>query len=141
LAPNPSHVPIYPTVGIHPKYLSIYQNLNDQHNHLKISRNHANLKNKVVAVFECDLDETATAIIDHQLFVFEKQVDLANQFHLSIIFHCRSFHLYHTLYDCLKSRILDKYIPLHCHCINDPNQNILSYVHSSNINIKSMHNS
>jgi TatD DNase family protein len=116
-----SNVHIYPTIGIHPKYFnsqSIFQNLNDLNNHLEISHTHSNFKNKIVALGECGLDETAITTIDHQIFVLQNQIDLANHFHLPIVLHCRGFHLYQTLFDCLKSRISDKYVPLHWHCIN-----------------------
>jgi TatD DNase family protein len=125
LVPNPSpfssHVHIYPTIGIHPKYFnsqSIYQNLNDLNNYLEISRTCSIIKNKIVAIGEFGLDETATATIDHQLFVLQKQIDLANQFHLPIVLHCRGFHLFQTLFDCLKNREFNRHIPIHWHCIN-----------------------
>ena len=120
-SPFSSHVHVYPAIGIHPKYFnsqSIYQTLHDLHNRLELSHTHSNLVNKIVAVGECGLDETSTAAIHHQIFVLEKQLDLANQFHLPIILHCRGFHLYQTLFDCLKTRISNKYVPLHWHCIN-----------------------
>jgi Tat protein secretion system quality control protein TatD with DNase activity len=125
LIPNPSpfssHVHIYHTIGIHPKYFtpqSMYKNLNDLSNHLETSHSYSNITKRILAVGEFGLDETATASLDHQLFVLEKQIDLAIHFHLPIIIHCRGFHNYRTLFDCLVTRIPDRSIPIHWHCIN-----------------------
>ncbi|CAF3224854.1 unnamed protein product [Rotaria socialis] len=125
LIPSPSsflsHVHVYPTIGIHPKYFdskSLYQNFDDLKNYLEISRNDQTLKNKIVAVGECGLDETSMATIDHQIFVLEKQIDLAIQYHLPIILHCRGTHLYRILFDCLRNRTSVRNMRLHCHCIN-----------------------
>lgn len=123
--PNPSpfssHVHIYPTIGIHPKYFtsqSMYRNLHDLNNHLETSHICSNLKSKIVAVGELGLDETAVVPLDHQIFVLEKQIDLSNQFHLPIILHCRGSPLFRMLFDCLKNRTSDRYTPIHWHCIN-----------------------
>lgn len=126
LIPNPSpfssHVHIYHTIGIHPKYFtpqSIDQNLNHLYNHIQMTRSSSSIKKGILAVGECGLDETATVSINHQLLVFEKQVDLAIQFHLPIVIHCRGSHNFRTLFDCLRSRISDRYMPIHWHCINN----------------------
>jgi len=86
--------------------------------HLEISRYNQNLENEIVAVGECGLDETSATSIEHQIFVFEKQIDLAIQFNLPIVLHCRGAHLYKKLFECLKNRIFDKNQRLHWHCIN-----------------------
>ncbi|CAF1510019.1 unnamed protein product [Rotaria sp. Silwood1] len=117
----PQHVHIYPTMGIHPKYFDpqgVYKILDDLQNHLEISHHISNSKNKIVAVGECGLDETAMTNIDQQLFVLEKQIDLANRFHLPLVIHCRGTHLYQKLFDCIKNRISDRNFPFHWHCIN-----------------------
>lgn len=116
--PSPffSHVHVYPTIGIHPNYFtsqSIYQNLHDLNNHLEISHACSNLNGTIVAVGEFGFDETAAATLHSQTFVVQKQIDLANQFHLPMILHCRGFHLFRTVFDCLKSRISDRYTPIH----------------------------
>ncbi|CAM4961376.1 unnamed protein product [Rotaria socialis] len=125
LIPNPSlnssHVHIRSTIGIHPKYFtpkSLYQTLDNLRTYLEISHHNQSPENKIVAVGECGLDETSTTSIKHQIFVFEKQIDLAMQFDLPIVLHCRGSHLYKKLFDCLKSRISDKNQRLHWHCIN-----------------------
>ena len=84
-----------------------------------LSRNNKNNKNEIVAIGECGLDETSEATIEDQIFVFQKQIDLAIQFHLPIILHCRGIHLYRKLFDCLRSLISDKNLRLHWHCINN----------------------
>ncbi|CAF4350983.1 unnamed protein product, partial [Rotaria magnacalcarata] len=120
-SPFPSHVHRYPTIGIHPKYFNsqtLYKTLDDFKSHLEISRSTSNEKNKIVAVGECGLDDTATTTLDQQIFVLEKQIDLADQFHLPIVFHCCGPHLYQKLFDSLKNRISNRYLPLHWHCIN-----------------------
>ncbi|CAF4093686.1 unnamed protein product, partial [Rotaria magnacalcarata] len=120
-SPNPSHVHIRSTIGIHPKYFtpkSLYQTLDNLRTYLEISHHNQTPENKIVAVDECGLDETSTTSIKHQIFVFEKQIDLAMQFDLPIVLHCRGSHLYKKLFDCLKSRISDKNQRLHWHCIN-----------------------
>ncbi|CAF4781165.1 unnamed protein product [Rotaria socialis] len=98
-----SHVHIYSTAGVHPK---------------NIEKKNPNHKNKLVAVGECGLDETSSTTIDQQIFVLEKQIDLAIEFHLPLVLHCRGIHLYRKLYDCLRNRVQDKNIPIHWHCIN-----------------------
>ena len=120
-SPSLSHVHIHPTIGIHPKYFdsqSLHLIFDDLKTHLEISRNNPNPKNKFVAVGECGLDETSTAPIEYQIFVFEKQIDFAFEFHLPIVIHCRGAHLYRTLFDCLKHRTSDRNIPIHWHCVN-----------------------
>ena len=108
-------------VGIHRKYFdpkSSYQILNDLENRLEISPNSKNNKNKVVAVGECDLDESSMVTMNDQIFVLEKQADLATRFNLPSVLHCRGIRLYTQLFHCLKSRISDKNLRLHWHCIN-----------------------
>lgn len=93
-SPFSSHVHIYHTIGIHPKYFtprSICKDLNDLSNHLEISHAESNLNKKILAVGEFGLDETATSAKDAQLFVLEKQIDLAIEYHLPIVIHCRGF--------------------------------------------------
>jgi TatD DNase family protein len=116
-----SHVHVYPTIGIHPKYFdpqSLYHIFDDMKAHLEISCNNPNPKNKFVAVGECGLDETSTAPIEYQIFVLEKQIDFAVEFHLPIVIHCRGTRLYRKLFDCLKYRTSDRNIPIHWHCVN-----------------------
>lgn len=116
-----SHVHIYPTIGIHPKYFNpqtLYKTLDELQNYLNVSRDALNSKNKIIAVGECGLDETAMTTIDQQIFVLEKQIDFAYQYHLPIVLHCRGFHLYQKLFDCLKNRASHRFLPLHWHCIN-----------------------
>lgn len=118
---NFSHVHIHPTIGIHPKYFtpnSMYQTLDNLRIYLEISHHSQSPENKIVAVGECGLDETSMISIEHQIFVLEKQIDLAIQFDLPIVLHCRGSHLYKRLFDCLKSRISDKTQRIHWHCIN-----------------------
>ncbi|CAF2955192.1 unnamed protein product [Rotaria sp. Silwood2] len=119
--PFSSHVHIYPTVGIHPKYFnsqSLYKVLDNMRNHLEISHNNTNSKNKIVAVGECGLDETSIAPIEQQIFIFEKQIDFALQFHLPIVLHCRGTHLYSQLFHCLRNRVSNTNLKFHWHCIN-----------------------
>jgi TatD DNase family protein len=120
-SPFPSHVHIYPTIGIHPKYFvpkSLYQTLDNLRIHLEISHQNQNLENKIVAVGECGLDETGETSIEYQQFLLEKQIDFALQFNLPIVLHCRGTHLYKKLFECLKNRIFNKNQRLHWHCIN-----------------------
>ena len=56
--------------------------------------------------------------INDQILVLEKQIDLAFQFNLPIVRHCRGIHLYRKLFDFLRSRISDKSLRFHWHCIN-----------------------
>jgi Tat protein secretion system quality control protein TatD with DNase activity len=117
-----SHVHIYPTIGIHPKYFhskSIYRTLDDLRNHLQISNLNENIKNKIVAIGECGLDETSVVTIDDQIFVLEKQIDIAVQLDFPLVLHCRGPHLYRQLFDCLKNRISDRNRRIHWHCINN----------------------
>jgi Tat protein secretion system quality control protein TatD with DNase activity len=58
------------------------------------------------------------ATIEHQIFVLEQQIDLAFQFNLPIVLHRRGTHLYKKLFDYLKSRISNRNLQLHWHCIN-----------------------
>ena len=80
--------------------------------------NSKNNKNKVVAVGECDLDESSVVTMNDQIFVLEKQTDLATRFNLPSVLHCRGTRPYTQLFHCLKSRISDKNLRLHWHCIN-----------------------
>src|SRR5690349_5864872 len=103
-------------LGIHPKYFdpkSSYQTLDDLKIRLEISRHDQNPKNKIVTVGECGLDETSMATIEHQIFVLEKQIDLAIQFDLPIVLHCRGTHVYKKLFDCLKRQTSGKNQRLH----------------------------
>ncbi|CAF1641255.1 unnamed protein product, partial [Adineta ricciae] len=121
-SPDPSHIHIHPTIGIHPKYFtptSLYQTLDNLRTYLEVSRYNGSHENKIVAVGECGLDETSNRSIEHQIFVLEKQIDLAIQFDLPIVLHCRGNYLYEKLFDCLKRRISDKNHRLHWHCINN----------------------
>ena len=104
-SPNPSQVNIYSTIDIHPKYFtpkSLYQTLNNLRAYLEIFNHSQSPENKIVAVGECGLDETSMIGIKYQIFVLEKQIDLAVQFDLPIVLHCRDSHLYKMLFDCLK---------------------------------------
>ena len=128
-SPFSSHVHIYHTISIHPKYFtprSICKDLNDLSNHLEISHAESNLNKKILAVGEFGLDETATSAKDAQLFVLEKQIDLAIEYHLPIVIHCRGFNNHRTMFDCLDRRISNKSMSIHWHCVNnDSDLNII----------------
>ena len=93
-------------------------------------------KNKIVAVGECGLDETSKIPIEQQIFLLEKQIDIAVQYQLPIVLHCCGTHLYHKVLNSLRNHISNKNLPLHWHCINS-NFNL----HVVDLFLNSFHNS
>ena len=124
LTPNlsfSSHVHVYSTFGIHPKYFklqSIYQNLSDLQNRLQISATLQDPHYKLVALGESGLDDTSMASIDQQMFMLEKQIDLATKFNVPFVLHCHGYDFYRKLFHYLKQRIFDRNLSIHWHCIN-----------------------
>lgn len=118
--PSSSHIRMYSTIGIHPKYFdvtSMQQDLELLYEHLRKSNDHESQR-RFVAVGECGLDETSPATIEQQLFVLEKQIDFSVHFSLPLVLHCRGVHLYAKLFRCLMNRLSDRYMKIHWHCIN-----------------------
>ena len=110
------HVHIYPTLGIHPKYLdprSLHQILSNLKFHLETSHLHSHSKDRIAAVGECGLDETSMIPLEQQLFALEKQIALAEDYYLPIVLHCRGIHVYKKMHECLASRIRNRNLPIH----------------------------
>ena len=73
----------YFSVGIHPWKISEYELKND----LQILEQKIQLSN-CLALGECGLDKRIETAIDLQLYVFEKQIKLAQKYNKPLLIHC-----------------------------------------------------
>lgn len=73
----------YFSVGIHPWKISEYELKND----LQILKQKIQLSN-CLALGECGLDKRIETAIDLQLYVFEKQIKLAQKYNKPLLIHC-----------------------------------------------------
>jgi len=75
---------LYPCYGLHPYFIDKHQiqDLNDLKNYIK--------KNNPVAVGECGLDFFVKELdVDSQMFYFEQQLNIAQEFDLPVVIHAR----------------------------------------------------
>jgi len=75
---------LYPCYGLHPYYIDKHQlqDLNDLKNFIE--------RNKPIAVGECGLDFYVKELdVDTQMFYFEQQLNIAQEFDLPVVIHAR----------------------------------------------------
>lgn len=77
---------VYPCVGLHPYFL-------DKHtdSDLVVLEDMLCKNKQIVAVGEIGLDATIDDL-DRQVYLLERQIDLANRFHLPVVLHSRNTH-------------------------------------------------
>lgn len=77
---------VYPCVGLHPYFLEKHKNSDLAELEDMLCKN-----KQIVAVGEIGLDATIDDL-DRQVYFLERQIDLANQFHLPVVLHSRNTH-------------------------------------------------
>ncbi|CAF3315913.1 unnamed protein product [Rotaria socialis] len=129
-----SKIRLYEAYGIHPRYLDT-----DPHNDLLELRNLIQTR-PMVAVGECGLDVLNSGQLSLQTEIFTSQIELANEFHLPLIIHCRQ--LDQQLFDILKRTALDSSMKIQWHCCHSKGASVyrefLDYFPSSLLSIGGM---
>lgn len=127
-------VRLYEAYGIHPRYLG-----DDPHNDLLRLRDLVQTR-PVVAIGECGLDLLNNEQLSLQTEIFSAQTELANEFHLPLIIHCRQ--LDQQLLDILKHSALDSSKKIQWHCCHSKGaavyREFLAYFPSSVLSIGGM---
>ena len=77
---------VYPCIGLHPYFLKKHKDAD-----LAVLESMLLKCKQIVAVGEIGLDATVDDL-DRQVYFLERQIDLANRFHLPVVLHSRNTH-------------------------------------------------